>query len=188
MSAQPKPATMSADNERLAALLRDSRDHFMATLAGVSDERSRQRPAQGSWSVLDCVEHVAGAETFMLGLLQGPRRPRPDSAPNREAAFFQSVADRSRKVESPERGRPRGRFANLDDARKHFETARADTMRFIQDNTENLRATEVTHPLFGDVSVAEMLVIMAKHVERHARQIEEIKNSPAFLAIMEGRG
>lgn len=188
MSAQPNPATISDDKERLATLLCDSRDRFLATLAGISDERSRRHPAQGSWSVLDCVEHVAGAETFMLRLLQGPRRPRPDGAPNREETFFQSVADRSRKAESPERGHPRGRFANLDDARKYFEIARADTIRFIQDNTEDLRATEVTHPLFGDVSVAEMLVIMAKHVERHALQIEEIKNSPAFLAIMEGRG
>lgn len=187
MSAQPNPATISADDERLAALLRDSRNRFLATIAGVSDEQSRQPPAQGGWSVLDCVEHVAGAEMFMLRLLQGPRRPRPEGAPNREAAFFESVADRSRKVESPERGRPRGRFANLDDARKQFEIARAETIRFIQDNTENLRATEVTHPLFGDVSIAELLVIMAKHVERHALQIEEIKNSPAFLAIMEGR-
>ena len=188
MSAQPNPATILDDKERLTALLRDSRDRFLATLVGIGDERSRQHPAQGSWSVLDCVEHVAGAETFMLRLLQGPRRPRPDSAPNREGAFFQSVADRRRKVESPERGRPRGRFANLDEARMHFESARADTIRFIQDNTENLRATEVTHPLFGDVSLVEMLVIMAKHVERHALQIEEIKNSSAFLAIMEGRG
>jgi hypothetical protein len=161
------------------ALLRESRERFVSSFAGVDDEQSRRRPAEGCWSVLDCVEHVAGAETFMLRLLQGSRRPRPSGAPNREEFFLQRMTDRSRKAESPEGGRPRGRFANLEEARKQFETSRAGTIGFVEGNTEDLRGTEVTHPLpmFGDVSVYEMVIIMAKHAERHALQIEEVKSA-----------
>src|SRR5215471_8931745 len=173
------PNSIPTDKDRLLALLRESRQLFLGSFAGVSDEQSRRCPAEGCWSLLDCVEHVAVAETFMLGLLQGARRPRPAGAPNREEMFLQRMTDRSRKAESPQGGRPRGRFANLEEARKQFEVSRAGTIGFVQENTEDLRGTEVTHPLpvFGDVSAYEMVIIMAKHAERHALQIEEIRST-----------
>jgi uncharacterized damage-inducible protein DinB len=171
--------TPAADKHRLLSLLRESRERFLSSFAGVHDDQSRRRPAEGCWSVLDCVEHVAGAETFMLGLLQGPRRPRPAGAPNREEMFLRRMIDRSVKAESPQGGRPRGRFANLEEARKQFEISRAGTIGFVAKNTDDLRRTEVRHPLpiFGDVSAYEMVIIMAKHAERHALQIEEVKNA-----------
>jgi len=179
MSTKPNSVpTEASDKDRLLALLHESRQRFLGSFAGVSDEQCRRHPAEGCWSVLDCVEHVAGAETFMLGLLQGPRRPRPAGAPNREEMFLRRMTDRSRKAESPQGGRPRGRFANLEEARKQFEISRVGTIGFVQENTEDLRGTEVTHPLpmFGDVSTYEMVIIIAKHAERHALQIEEIRN------------
>ena len=178
MSASPNlvPAS-TADKDKLLALLRESRERFVSSFAGVHDEQSRRRPAEGCWSVLDCVEHVAAAETFMLGLVKGSRRPRPAGAPNREELFLQRMTDRSVRAESPQGGRPRGRFANLEEARKQFEISRAGTISFVEENTEDLRGTEVTHPLamFGDVSAYEMVIIMAKHAERHALQIEEVR-------------
>src|SRR5438445_24335 len=52
-------------------------------------------------------------------------------------------------------------------------------MQFVERCREDLRATEVTHPhpAAGVVSSYEMLIIMAKHAERHMLQIEEIKNT-----------
>ncbi|HEY6307501.1 MAG TPA: DinB family protein [Candidatus Angelobacter sp.] len=183
MSALPNTMpTSSEDKEKLLALLRESRERFLGSFADVSDEQSRCRLAEGCWSVLDTVEHVTMAETLMLRLVSGPRRPRPAGAPNREEIFIERVGNRNRKVEAPERGRPSGRFAGLDEARRQFETARAGAIRFVEETKDDLRATELTHPhpMFGDVSACEMLIIMAKHAERHALQIEEIKNSLAF--------
>ena len=175
-------ATSAVDKDKLLALLRETRERFRASCKGVDDEQSRWRPAEGCWSILDCVEHVAGAEAFMLGLVQGQRRPRPCGATDREEFFLRRMADRSVKAKSPQGGCPRGRFANLEEAGKHFETARQATIGFVETNMEDLRATEVTHPLamFGQVSAYEMLIIIAKHVERHALQIDEIRGSLSF--------
>ena len=183
MKASPSSVPTSAtDKDKLLALLREGRERFLASCNGVHDEECRRRPAEECWSVLDCVEHVAGAETFMLRLVQGPRRPRPAGAPNREELFWQRMTDRSVKAKSPERAHPRGRFASLEEACRQFEAARGETIAFVEANTEDLRATEVTHPLpmFGDVSAYELLIIMAKHAERHALQIEEIRGSLSF--------
>jgi len=170
-------STSAADKDKLLELLRESRQCFLASFAGVTEEQSGQRTSEGCWSVADCVEHVAAAETFMLRLLQGPRRARQAGAPNREEIFLQRMTDRGTKVTSPEGARPTGRFGNLDASGKQFATARAATIRFVEECTDDLRATEVNHPhpLFGDVSAYEMVIIMAKHAERHALQIEEIR-------------
>lgn len=179
MSTLPNPVSIAADNQKLAALLWESRARFLGSFADVDEEDCRTSPAEGAWSILDCVEHIAAAETVMLQRLQNERRPRSKDLLNREQIFLERMGTRARKVDSPESGRPRGRFASLEEARNRFELSRAAAIHFAEQNTEDLRATEVTHPhpLVGDVSAYEMLIIMAKHAERHALQIEEIKTT-----------
>ena len=180
MTTLSNTVSLAADNQRLAALLRESRERFLLSLADVSEESCLHRPSSGCWSVLDCAEHVAVTETFMLGLLKGPRRPRSADAPNREQIFLERVANRSSKVAAPERAHPSGRFPTLHAARKLFETSRAGAILFAEQNNEDLRRTEVPHSLFVEVSAYDLLIILAKHAERHASQIEEIRNRPAF--------
>ena len=178
MSAQPNPSASPAiDNQFLLALLRESREIFLSSFAGVSDEQSRRRPAPDSWSVLDTVEHLAVAETTMLKLVTTQRRRRSGDAPNREQAFLQMVGERTHKMQSPEGARPTGRFANLAEAANQFKASREAIIRFIAQNTEDLRVTEVTHPhpLAGVISSCEM--VMARHGERHAKQIKEIRET-----------
>lgn len=175
-NAVSKPNT---DTARLVELLQVSRKRFLSSFTDVGAEQARWRPAERSWSVLDTVEHLTLAEKTMLGLLIGPRRPRSADLPNREDAFLRGLTDRSRKSESPEGARPNGRFATLDEAAAQFQAARQAAIHFVEQNTEDLRATEITHPhpAAGVVSAYELLIIMAKHAERHALQNEEIKTA-----------
>lgn len=183
-STTTNPGPTNSDKEFLVALLRESRERFLLSFAGVSDDQSRIHPAAECWSVLDTVEHLTMAEGLMLKLVTATRRPRAADAPNREQAFLRMVADRSQKMQSPEGGRPRGRFAHLAEAAEQFQASRDSVIQFVQQNTEDLRATEVTHPhpAAGTVSTYEMLIIMAKHAERHAKQIDEIRNTLKSMA------
>jgi uncharacterized damage-inducible protein DinB len=176
--------TSAADKEKLLSLLQESKERFLGSFAGVNDEDSRRHPAEGRWSILDTVEHLTAAEQTLFKRITETRRPRSETTLNREEVFLCAVADRSRKSESPETARPRGRFADLSEARTQFETARDNTIRFVEQCTEDLRATEATHPhpLAGVVTTYEMLIIMAKHAERHALQIEETRNCLAIEA------
>lgn len=167
----------NSDRDFLLSLLRQSRERFLSSFAGVSDEDSRRKPAPDRWSILDTVEHLTAAETLQVKIVTTERRTRTQHAPNREEIFLNVIADRSRKSEAPESARPRGRFASLAEAAAQFKTSRDATMQFVEQNTEDLRATEATypHPAAGIVSAYEMLIIMAKHAERHAKQIDEIR-------------
>ena len=185
MNAIPNPVTNAqADKETLLTLLSASRDRFLASFAGLTEQQAHMRPQEDRWSVIDTVEHLTMAETTMVRLLDEPRRPRAADAPNREEIFLMAGADRSRRLESPEGARPKGRFATLADARAQFSSARARAIQFVQQNSEDLRAFEVTHPhpAAGNVSIYELLILIARHADRHALQIEEIKNSPAVRA------
>jgi uncharacterized damage-inducible protein DinB len=187
MSAAPNPVSITDENARLAILLQESHERFLASFAGCSEEDCRRQPGEGTWSVLDCVEHLVAAETLMLRRLQNDRKPRTAEAPNREHIFLERMGSRAKKVQTPETGQPTGRFPTLAAARSQFESVRAATIRFAEENKEDLRASELIHPhpLVGVVSSCEMLIIIAKHAERHAAQIEEIRNT---LATQAGAG
>lgn len=178
MSAQPNPAaTVVMDKPFLLALLQETREIFLKSFFGVTEEQSRLRPAPDSWSVLDTVEHLTTAESIQLKLISTQRTPRPSGAPNREFVFLQMVPIRTHKMESPEGARPIGRFETLAEAAEQFKRTRAAVIRFLEELTEDLRASEVKHPhpAAGMVSTCEMLVVMAAHAKRHAAQIEEIR-------------
>ena len=181
MNAMPNPANSNSDKNFLVSLLRESRKNFLGSFAEVSDEESRLHPAENCWSVLDTVEHLTSAEGIMLRLITTQRRPRSADAANREQIFLKVIGDRSRKMQSPEGGQPCGRFANLADAAVQFMTNRDGVIQFVEQHPEDLRASEVTHPhpAAGNVSTYEMVIIIAKHAERHAKQIEEIRNTLA---------
>jgi len=168
----------------LLHLLRASRDHFLSSFAGVSESDCRRKPAEDSWCILETVEHLAMAETIMLKLITETRRPKSSELPDREHIFMKALPDRSRKLRAPEGGEPKGRFASIDEAAARFSTSRHGTIQFVEQCTEDLRATEVTHPhpVAGIVSTREMIIIMAQHAERHALQIVEIKNHLAIHA------
>jgi uncharacterized damage-inducible protein DinB len=189
VSATPNPVNSNTDREFLVALLRESREKFLGSFADVSEEQGRVHPAPDTWSVLDTVEHLTSAETLMLKLITTQRRPRSTDVANREQVFLQVVADRSRKMQSPESGRPRGRFATLAEAAAQFKTTRDGVIQFVEQHTEDLRASEVTHPhpSAGIVSTHEMVIIVAKHAERHAKQIQEIRNTLALNATAKGQ-
>ena len=179
MTAIPNPVNSNADKELLVTLLRQSRERFLGSFAGISEDQGRMHPSPECWSVLDTVEHLTAAETLMTRLVTTQRVPRTPGAPNREEIFLRNTADRSRKMQSPESGQPKGRFATLAEAEARFKTVRDGVIAFVEQSTEDLRATEVTHPhpAAGTVSTYEMLIIIAKHAERHAAQIYEIRNT-----------
>ena len=180
MSAQPNPVpAVVIDKPFLLAALQESRDVFLNSFAGVTEEQSHIKPAPDQWSVLDTIEHLTTAESIQLNLIKTQRTPRPANTPDREYAFLQMIPNRMHKMESPDGAKPIGRFATLAEAAEQFRTTRAGVIQFLEQYTDDLRASRVQHPhpAAGMVSICEMLVAMAMHAKRHAAQIEEIRTT-----------
>ncbi len=176
MSANPQ--TMIAEKQVLQARLEEGRMIWLGALKGVSDENARFSPGEGQWSILQVAEHVATAERQMLAMWN--KLAAPGFAPReKDQAIISGQGDRNQKRVAPERSVPSGRFSSLKDAEAAFLANREATMTMLAE-CESLREKIVDHPLAGIVDGYQLFLIMALHPQRHAYQIEQIKNHPAY--------
>ena len=170
----PHPLPQSETAEILKAL-RDSRAEFLAA-ADVPEEKAAVRPAEGRWSVLDCVEHIVLAEGRFLGWLETPQGlPAPPADPAKEGKLLTGVASRENRVQAPEPVRPTGRFSTLAAALREFEAIRARSIAFAEQQGTGLYSLGAKHAFFGPVNGAEVMCLMAAHARRHAAQMREIR-------------
>jgi hypothetical protein len=174
------------DKAKLLETLRRGGEVFLYSTSEVGEGASRLRPEENRWSVLECAEHVAVAEEVMFGLVAGKRKARNPEEAKRDDRILRSGTDRSMRFDASDQSQPRGRFSTLSEAVAHFQALRERTLRFVEETSEDLRATEVRHPhhAVGVISTYECLLLMGTHSQRHALQIEEVKNSPAYRTGM----
>lgn len=143
---------------------------------GEFPEEAARDASPGRWSVLECVEHVAVAEKYLLARLMEGKAAGDVAIPRqREALIRERAANRSRTVPAPESALPAGRYATLAAALADFLETRQRTIRFVSECQEDLRAKITTHPILGAATCQETLLMMAAHPLRHAKQIAEIR-------------
>lgn len=156
--------------------LRLSQQAFLDALDGITEGLAAKRPGPERWSALECVEHVAVSEDFLRSrIMQAEHVGVPAINRLRDVEIMARGADRTRPGVSPEATCPTGRFANLPDAVRHFLASRAETIRYVENCSEDLRSMLTTHPLLGTVNCQETLLLIVVHPQRHAKQIDEIR-------------
>ena len=145
------------------------------TLLRVTEELAGRTPKPGSWSIRECMEHVALVEEYLFHQIS-IATPSSSAMANvaREAMIVEVGMDRTRRFDAPEEVKPRNRFSTLKDAVEHFHLSRAKTIQFVEDCLDDPRTMLARHPRFGIVNNYEMLLMMAIHPHRHAAQIREI--------------
>jgi hypothetical protein len=167
------------DRRLLLQSLRDSQEVFLRALDGVTEQEAAWKPAPDRWSILECAEHVAAAES---GMFRGVRQGTPVKEPGfadagREARLRAAAADRSKKRVAPEPVRPSGRFASLAEAVEQFTERRECTIRWVESCPDDLRAVSMLHPVAGRITCHECLWLMIAHPVRHAEQVREIREA-----------
>jgi hypothetical protein len=163
-----------SDRERLLECLEAGRLELLSAIERISEEEAVAKPADGGWSALENVEHVAITEKLMLRrLAMQPVALLQEMSREREAVLYSRIATRGRKVDAPESAQPKGRYATLGDAIAAFLRTRERTLQWLEKCEFDLRSHAVEHPAVGPATVYEFLLIMAAHPARHARQILE---------------
>ncbi|MGA2809118.1 MAG: DinB family protein [Terracidiphilus sp.] len=163
--------------EILASLER-GRAEILDALRDVTEEMAVRAPGPGKWSIGECVEHVAVSERYLFSqILASEDSATPLVNEAREARIAARGTDRTRKVESPATAQPNGRFSTLQAAVQDFAASRQQAIHYVRSSRDDLRSKITSHPLFGTVNCYEMLLLLAAHSKRHAKQIEEIKTA-----------
>jgi hypothetical protein len=173
---------VESERQEILQDLKKGRDALRDALAGVDEHLAIRKPSPDRWSILECVEHLAVSEQFLLSrLTQASRSESSHGSRTRETMIVDRGLDRTRRVESPEVGRPSGRFQSLDEALSFFDSRRTETTQFVEGFSDELRSWLTDHPLIpGPVNCYEILLMISVHPVRHAEQIAEIRKALAL--------
>ena len=176
MSAQPEPAN---EIGFLVMSLAASETRYLQAVDGISAAAAKVKINDNTWSILECAEHVATAERQMLALWNKTAVPGRGN-PVKDVAVPAIALNRERKNTAPERSLPTGRYTELSAAISAFRENRAISIASLHSLSADLRGKVVQHPLAGEIDGYQLFRLMAAHAERHAAQIEDIKNHPAY--------
>lgn len=181
------PELTSAERQVVLDYLKSTKDDLVKSVKGLSEEQLNFKSSPESWSVAECVEHIAISETNLFGMIMGTLKEEANPARRSEIkiaddAVFKSITDRSYKVQTQEAFKPTGKFGSFKATVKEFTSKRDETIKYIKTTNDDLRNHFFTFPVeaLGTMDSYQLFLFMTGHTKRHTLQIEEVKSNPAF--------
>jgi hypothetical protein len=174
------PPDLQELDEALTAAERDAR----SLVAGLTEELGSWRDTPGSWSVAECLDHLATANRVYLAAmapaaaraLSDGRARRGPARPGIVGGWFASYLEPPVKVrlrtKAPRAIRPRT-APPLDDAVRLFHASHEEVRRFLRSYAGiDLAGVRFPNPFIAGVrfSLATGLHVLAAHERRHLWQ------------------
>ena len=180
---------MSDDERaRVVALLEESRDDLLRSVASLTDAQWHHRPRPDRWSIAEVVEHLALVEPALFGQVEGalsdPEHPDAASVTaGKDDVLERFLADRSESRPAPERVQPAGNVVPAD-ARARFEAARDTSLAFARTSGAPVHVHTRDHrrPAYGTLSAYQWLLFIGYHTRRHHQQVAEVMTSDGYPA------
>ncbi|MEQ9303220.1 MAG: DinB family protein [Marinoscillum sp.] len=172
--------SLSDDDRKFGVnYLKETRAEVLSLVKGLTDEQLSFRASEDSWSIAQCLEHIAASEDFIFNLSQ---MALDNSAEKSELAFTDSeliriMTDRSNKAKALDVLQPGEKAVTT--TLKAFKIARDQHIAYLKKTDDALRSSYFDFP-FGKGDAYQVLLFMGAHSSRHAAQIREILASPEF--------
>jgi hypothetical protein len=162
-----------------------------ALVAGLTEELGIRRVTPDSWSIAECLDHLATANRVYLAAMIEPaqrgraerrmrRRPAKPGCPGRLFLYTQEPPPRWwSKIRAPRKIRPRV-SPPLSDAFASFMRSQVDVRDFLNENADlDLAGIRFPNPFVPGVrfSLATGLHIIAAHDRRHLQQGWRVRRS-----------
>ncbi len=181
ISFSPKPTQLTEAERALAVKhLTETRDHLVTVVQGLTTEQLNFKPTEDSWSIAECVEHLAIAENAFEGFLkktvaEGNIPALKDSLVFKDEELMGVLTDRSKKFKTTEPFEPSGKFGSHEETVEAFLKKRNERIEYVKTTTDDLRNRYNQDLPFGTVDGFQVIIFAAGHSERHILQMEEIK-------------
>lgn len=179
------PETIS-EAERKAAIdyMNETRERLIKDVQGLTEEQLNFKPTPTTWSVAECLEHIAFSEGALFGVLQGTLKEASNPARRGEVKMTDDqvkgmISSRERKVKTQEMFEPKNQFGSAAGSLKEFVAKRNGNIDFVKTTQEDLRNHYAVMP-FATFDSYQMLLFITGHSARHTAQIEEVMANPNF--------
>jgi hypothetical protein len=179
------PGTLTPDERKFAIdYYEKTKARLLSDVKGLSANQLNWKADTSRWSVYQCTEHIALAETQIWQWIQGMNQQ--PAAPQRRAEIkvtteqmIGMLNDRSHKFHAPAELVPEAQFPNQEAALAAFVSRRDSTIAYIKSTQDDLKDHFLAAP-FGTIDLYQGLIFLAGHSARHTLQIEEVMASPGF--------
>lgn len=184
MSFSPVATLTDAERKQAVDLLQETKETLVKKVKGLSKEQLNFKPTADSWSVAECVEHIAISENNIFGFCQMGMKGEADPAKRSEVKMsdeqiVEMIADRTNKVKTSEQFVPSGKFGSFEATLNEFVTKRDASINYIKTTSDDMRNHYNDFP-FGKIDTYQTILFMASHSRRHTLQIEEVMANPNF--------
>jgi hypothetical protein len=151
--------------------LNDSTAELVKLLKGVRKEKWSQRPDLDKWSAMEVMEHIVKTEYGISLILDGELQ-RIGRDPLQKVSYFRATfADQDRSFKAPDSALPTGDFMSVADSIAKLEKVRARLLAKAKETGLEDLCFSYKHYAFGQLTVAEWLLLCVAHADRHSRQI-----------------
>jgi hypothetical protein len=179
------------DIRRLEQWLDESERNVRALVADVDEALGTWRPDARSWSVAECLDHLATGNRIYLDAMAGPaaralrsgRTRRRPATPGLVGGWFVRALEppvpSSRRMRAPARIRPR-KGPSMHDALEQFIASHARVRDFLRTYADiDLAGVTFPNPFIPGVrfSLATGLHVLAAHTRRHLWQAWNVRRS-----------
>lgn len=174
-----------AERKMAVKELMKTQKHLLKTVKGLSEAQLNFKSSPDSWSVAECMEHIAISENMIFGQLEEALKTPADPSRRSEVKMsdeqlLSMIVDRSHKAKAPENFQPSGKYGSYEGALKEYKEKRAEHIKYVKNTDDDLRNHYLPSPI-GTVDAFQVLLFMSAHNERHVKQMEEVmadKNFP----------
>lgn len=184
LAASDTPAAPTpSDRENLLKELRRTEELFLASVEGLTEAQWNFKPAPDKWSIAQVAEHLAASEPMLRGMIgEAMKKELPKellATSRQDEMILKTIPDRSKKFQAPEPLVPTNRYGSPAESVAAFTKERGETIKLASTDVD-LRTHGDKHFLAGSLDAYGWFLFQSGHVERHTRQIEEVKSSAGF--------
>lgn len=174
--------------------LEQTRTGILGATQGLSKEQWHFKPAAGSWSIAEILEHVVAVQNIVKSRAQDLVAGQIGNAPaaDRDHQVMDEMIVyrfpvRFAKFQGPDAARPTGQLSPLEALERFGEncSALAEALDWAGLRGAVLEAPPmkaISQGKYDSMDGYQWLLAAAAHTERHAKQILEVRANPNFPA------
>lgn len=175
----------SEEKSKAVSHLSDSKEELIGLVKDLNDTQWHFKPAPDIWSVAEICEHLVLVETKFFNRITeeivGSDKQNHQTVALQDDELMTLVQDRTNKVKTQPPFEPSGKFNNPKKFIEHFKSMRTETISYLGDTNNNLRAYVASFsPKVGDIDAYQWFLFLAGHNFRHNAQIKEVLNHQKF--------
>lgn len=172
------PILSELERQRLVAHLDMTERWLTDEVSGLSPAQLSFRPAPGTWTILENLEHlVIVGPIYWQDLQKALKTPPRQASREADADMLWYGIDRTRRGTAIPGEQPTGQLRDVRAGLEAFGKEHARLRQYIRTTTDDLRGHIVDRE---GCDAYQWAVLISAHVQRHILQIREVKRDPRF--------